>query len=232
MEESRRALFLLQVGFVLMAMLLGGIVGLSVPAVRLVAGAEQWVMDQVQNAGHWFDAPAPAASPRNAKAVSPVKLSPAFRPEVLKWEPDILKWSDKYGLDPNLVATIMQIESCGDPAAVSPSGATGLFQVMPFHFEAGEDMSDPATNARRGLSYLADSLKQSQGDVGLALAAYNGGQSLMAVSSADWPAETQRYYEWGTGIYSEVSQGSNPSPTLERWLAAGGSSLCDQAAAR
>jgi hypothetical protein len=159
-------------------------------------------------------------------------LAPAFRPEVLRWEGEIVAWSQAYGLDPNLVATIMQVESCGDPRARSGAGATGLFQVMPFHFAQGEDMYDPPTNAARGLAFFAGNLERTGGDVGLALAAYNGGRSLIARPASLWPRETQRYYDWGTGIYSEVSAGHNPSPTLERWLAAGGRSLCAQAAAR
>ncbi|MBI3361154.1 MAG: hypothetical protein HY023_08590, partial [Chloroflexi bacterium] len=41
-------------------------------------------------------------------------LSPLFTPEVRHWEKDIVKWSAAYGIDPNLVATVMQIESCGN----------------------------------------------------------------------------------------------------------------------
>ena len=56
------------------------------------------------------------------------ELARLFTPEVLYWEDKILKWSEKYGLDPNLVATVMQIESCGDPQARSGAGAMGLFR--------------------------------------------------------------------------------------------------------
>ena len=73
-----------------------------------------------------------------------------FSPSVQYWEDEILSWADTYLLDPYLVATVMQIESCGNPQAVSPVGAQGLFQVMPYHFYSGEDMLDPETNALRG----------------------------------------------------------------------------------
>lgn len=154
------------------------------------------------------------------------RLSAVFRPEVRSWEPEILRWADSYGLDPNLVATVMQIESCGDPRAVSRSGAQGLFQVMPFHFEAGENMQDPETNARRGLPYLAESLLLAKGDIELALAGYNGGHAVIGWDRADWSAETQRYAYWGAGIYADASAGRAESPRLAEWLAAGGSGLC------
>jgi hypothetical protein len=153
-------------------------------------------------------------------------LSAVFTPEVRDWEADIVRWSGGYGLDPNLVATVMQIESCGNPLAVSRSGAQGLFQVMPFHFAADENMQDPETNARRGLAYLAESLLISDGDIVRTFAGYNGGHGVIGWETARWPAETRRYAYWGEGIYADASAGRSASPRLEEWLAAGGSSLC------
>jgi hypothetical protein len=157
-------------------------------------------------------------------------LSPAFTAEVRRWEPQIIGWAAEFGLDPNLVATVMQIESCGNPQAVSSAGAQGLFQVMPFHFAEGEEMRDPETNARRGLGYLVQSLALTEGHVGMALAGYNGGQAAAQGSWESWPLETRRYYRWASGIYHDVQSGLADSPTLHEWLAAGGSSLCQQAA--
>ncbi|NOR83802.1 MAG: transglycosylase SLT domain-containing protein [Ardenticatenales bacterium] len=157
-------------------------------------------------------------------------LSPLFSAEVLHWEPQILSWATEFDLDPNLVAVVMQIESCGNPRAVSSAGARGLFQVMPFHFEYGEDMLDPDTNAARGLGYLLESLALTDGHWGMALAGYNGGHVAAQGSWESWPEETRRYYRWGSGIYYDVSSGLLDSPTLHDWLAAGGASLCQQAA--
>ena len=160
------------------------------------------------------------------------QLSTVFTPEVRHWEPQILSWASTYGLDPNLVAIIMQIESCGDPQALSSAGAQGLFQVMPFHFAAGEDALDPETNARRGLSYFVERLNQTGGDVGRAFAGYNGGHVAAAGSWDDWLPETQRYYVWSTGIYQDIQAGRTDSATIRQWLQAGGASLCRQAATR
>jgi soluble lytic murein transglycosylase-like protein len=161
-----------------------------------------------------------------------IELRPIFAPEVLYWKDKILTWSAAYGVDPNIAATIMQVESCGDPQAVSVAGARGLFQVMPFHFAEGEDPLDADTNARRGLTYFADRLAQTGGDVGRAFAGYNGGHVAADGNWNSWAAETQRYYVWTTGIYGDVQSGAEQSPTLEEWMAAGGASLCQQAASR
>lgn len=159
-------------------------------------------------------------------------LSPVFTREVSYWEPQILNWSTMYGVDPNIVATIMQIESCGNPDAESHAGAKGLFQVMPFHFSEGESMLDPDTNAMRGLAFFNEQLRYTNGDIFLSFAGYNGGYAASGGSYANWPNETQRYFYWAKGIYEEAISGSEESPTLSEWLAAGGAAGCQRAAAR
>ncbi len=179
------------------------------------------------------DALAPSdAATATADILASGQLSPAFAPEVLFWAPKIIEWAGQWNLDPNLVATVMQIESCGDPHAISSAGARGLFQVMPFHFEDGEDMLHPDTNAYRGMSYLSLGLTLRDGDANLAMAGYNGGHGTVPKGWGNWPHEMQRYYRWGSGIYGEVTAGESSSATLAQWLAAGGASLCRQAADR
>ncbi len=95
-----------------------------------------------------------------------------------------MRWANAAGVEPNLAATVMQIESCGDPRATSRSGATSLFQVMPFHFKFGENPYDPETNALRGMNYLSRSLQAGGGNARLALAGYNGG--IGVISRSEW----------------------------------------------
>jgi hypothetical protein len=159
------------------------------------------------------------------------RISSFFAPSVLYWEKDILRWAAEWDLDPNLVATVMQIESCGDPRALSNAGAMGLFQVMPYHFTSAEAPYNPDTNALRGMAYLQKALNTYQSDR-LAFASYNGGIGTAAKPEAFWPNETVRYTYWGTGIYQDAHAGKQYSPRLEEWFAAGGASLCRQAAER
>lgn len=160
------------------------------------------------------------------------ELSPVFRPEVQYWGEVIHNWADAAGLDPNLVATVMQIESCGDPSALSRSGAMGLFQVMPYHFSGDDDPYNSDTNAARGLAYLKRSWETADGDPHLALAGYNGGIGVIGLAESSWAGETQRYAYWGSGIFAEALSGATESLRLQEWLSAGGASLCRQASTR
>jgi len=172
----------------------------------------------------------------SAQAVSPMtsstSLSPIFTREVQHWANDIVRWANAASLDPNLVAVIMQIESCGDPRATSSAGAMGLFQVMPFHFYFGENPYNPETNALRGLDYLSRSLKTSQGNARLALAGYNGGIGIIARGEWTWSAQTKRYVQYGVPMYEDAKAGLTQSAHLQEWYTKYGASLCRQAARR
>jgi len=156
-------------------------------------------------------------------------LAPLFTPEVQYWNASILRWSTNLKFDPNLIATIMQIESCGDGFARSSAGAIGLFQVMPDHFASTDNPFDPDTNALRGLTYLRHVFDTSNHNIESSLAAYNGGPSLIGLNEWMWPAETIRYVYWGSGIYEDAVQRRSSSQRLQEWLAAGGASLCQKA---
>lgn len=156
-------------------------------------------------------------------------LAGLFTPSIDYWSSHITHWASLYNLDPNLLATIMQIESCGDNTVSSYAGAQGLFQVMPFHFATGEQMLDPDTNAMRGANFLNECLGYSRGDAGLAMACYNGGPSVLNRPFASWAPETQRYYRWGTTIYEDAQANLDVSDSLANWLNAGGSVLCSRA---
>ncbi|MFN3490654.1 MAG: lytic transglycosylase domain-containing protein [Anaerolineales bacterium] len=157
-------------------------------------------------------------------------ISPIFRPEVQYWADSIVNWASASNLDPNLVATIMQIESCGDPRAKSSAGAMGLFQVMPFHFHTSESPYHPDTNALRGLGYLVRSLSAANGNIRLALAGYNGGISVISKSEHLWSAQTKRYVYFGLPIYQDAISGAESSSALSKWYTKYGVSLCRQAA--
>lgn len=173
---------------------------------------------------------------------SDAPLATFFTDSVKYWSPSISRWAKEGNLNPNLVATVMQIESCGHPYIGSVAGAHGLFQIIPlYHFEDGENQFDPDTNAAAGLSHMNDCLRwttdldldgvpENEPDVGLALVCYNGGPSLIYDRSR-WVEESFNYYTWGTGIWGDASNGSATSETLTGWLNAGGSILCDQAEA-
>ncbi len=163
---------------------------------------------------------------------TPTNISPIFRPEIQFWADSISQWAGAANLDPNLVATVMQIESCGDPRAKSSAGAMGLFQVMPFHFYATDDPYAPNTNALRGLTYLAKSLETARGDTRLALAGYNGGIGIIPRAEWTWSTQTKRYTQYGAPIYNDARSGIPSSSALNKWYENYGASLCSQASQR
>ncbi|MEW6401735.1 MAG: transglycosylase SLT domain-containing protein [Chloroflexota bacterium] len=178
--------------------------------------------------------PASASAPAQPAEASMLtsKISPVFTREIQYWGPSISKWAAAANLDPNLAATVMQIESCGDPRALSRSGAIGLFQVMPFHFHASDSPYTPDTNAARGLAYLARSLATAGGDARLALAGYNGGIGVITRGEWTWSAQTKRYVQYGWPIFQDAGNGSESSEAVQEWYNRYGAGLCRQAADR
>ncbi|EHJ47439.1 Lytic transglycosylase catalytic [Solidesulfovibrio carbinoliphilus subsp. oakridgensis] len=90
--------------------------------------------------------------------------------------PFIRYYCRRYGVDPNLVRAMVEVESGFAVAAVSPKGAAGLMQIMP---GTGRDLGladafDGANNLEAGIRYMR-SLLDAYGDARLALAAYNAG---------------------------------------------------------
>ncbi len=90
-----------------------------------------------------------------------------------------------YGVPPSLALAVMQAESSGNPAAVSPAGAIGLFQLMPATAASlGVNPNDPTSNIQGGLTYLHQLNQQYGGDWTQTLEAYNEGPGALAAHGA------------------------------------------------
>lgn len=82
-------------------------------------------------------------------------------------------------VEPALVKAIVQAESAFDPNAISRSGALGLMQVLPATASrfSIEDLSDPHQNLLAGVQYLKYLIELFDGNITMAVAAYNAGPS-------------------------------------------------------
>ena len=104
--------------------------------------------------------------------------------------------AQQYRLEPGLIRSVMQAESAYNPVAVSRAGAMGLMQLMPdLAVELGvTDPFDPRENIMAGARHLRRLLDIHRGDVTLAVASYNAGESAVARHGAVPPyPETQNY---------------------------------------
>jgi hypothetical protein len=128
---------------------------------------------------------------------------------ITPWLPLIEEKAVQHGLDPALVAAVVTQESGGDPMAVSPVGAMGLMQLMPETAkELGvEDPFDPEQNVEGGSKYLDDLLRQFEGNLVFAVAAYNAGPGAVRKYEGVPPyVETQTYVQKVMRYFFEYQQ--------------------------
>lgn len=117
----------------------------------------------------------------------------------------------KYGVDPALVAAVAKQESGFNQGAASGAGARGIMQLMPETAEAlGVNPDDMMQNIEGGAKYLAEMLKAYDGDIEMALAAYNAGPGNVEAAGGDMsrlPKETQNYVPAVMGYYDSFKSG-------------------------
>lgn len=116
----------------------------------------------------------------------------------------VTKAASKYEIEPELIHAVIKTESNGNCRAVSKKGAKGLMQLMP---STASDMNvsnpfNPEENIDGGTRYLRYLLEKFNGDMTLALAAYNSGPGTVERYGNVPPiSETQQYVKKVFSLY-------------------------------
>ena len=111
--------------------------------------------------------------------------------------------SAQYHVDPNLVAAMAFKESRFNPNAVSWRGAQGILQLMPktAKWLGVTDSFDPKQNVFGATKYIAQLLQRFNGNVEMAVAAYNAGPELVAKVGPNANKEAIDYVAVVTSLY-------------------------------
>jgi soluble lytic murein transglycosylase-like protein len=143
-------------------------------------------------------APAPKARPA-APAPAATASIPSAYVEIIN------NACDRHGVDPALIHALVKVESDFNPYALSRKGAMGLMQIMP---QTAVDMNiknsfNPIENIDGGVKYLRYLIDRYDGNLSLALAAYNSGETSVKRWGTIPPyKETQNYVKRILTIYN------------------------------
>ena len=138
-------------------------------------------------------------SRKDVKPVPRMRGAPAQRSVTLPatpYDPYIEMVAREHGVDPTLVKAVALVESGFNPKAVSSKGAKGLMQLMPATAKQYgiSDLHDPYQSLKAGAAHLRDLLDQYDGNITLALAAYNAGSgAVKRYGGVPAYQETQQY---------------------------------------
>lgn len=104
-------------------------------------------------------------------------------PELRRIGAAVMRYSEKYALDPSLVTAVLLVESSARPWARSPKGALGLMQVMPYMMRPMGLAGNPSTietNVEAGCLILAENIARLGEEDGIS--AYFWGSDIRGVS--------------------------------------------------
>ena len=143
-----------------------------------------------------------SSSSANTTAANATSSGSVSSPENL--EEYFKEASETYGVDINLLKAIARQESNFNPSATSSAGAMGVMQLMPSTAKGlgVTNAYDAQENIMGGAKLMAQNLKKYNGDVSLALAAYNAGSGNVDKYGGIPPfKETQNYVKKVLGYY-------------------------------
>lgn len=149
----------------------------------------------------------PSTGDNPAGDAAPASLGGDWAP-VDRWNAHVQVAAKQAGVPANLLKAIMRLESGGNPNVVSPAGAIGLMQVMPYHFKPGQNPYDPQTNISVAAQLLR-SLYDRYGSWEAATKAYFGGTP--DATGADYYGTTTTTYWSRVKSYWDQLNSASPS---------------------
>lgn len=169
---------------------------------RLMFALIERLLDQLESGGQsqQINATAPASPPSTVSSGAPISGN---------FSSLINQAAQKYGVNPALVQAVIKAESNFNPSAVSSAGALGLMQLMPATARGlgVTNPLDPAQNIEGGTKFLGQLLNRYDGNVRLAVAAYNAGPGAVDRYGGIPPyRETQTYVTRVLGYYQSTNQ--------------------------
>jgi soluble lytic murein transglycosylase-like protein len=127
----------------------------------------------------------------------------------LPFNEEVMLAATKTALDPALIHAVIAVESNHNPNAISPKGAFGLMQLMPATAKrfSASNKKDFKSNILAGARYLQELLTLFDGNIELAVAAYNAGPSAVANYHNQIPPylETRAYVPKVMKLYHQFS---------------------------
>jgi len=118
--------------------------------------------------------------------------------------------ADRHRMDPALVRAVIETESNWNPKAYSHKGAGGLMQLIPTTAQkyGAYDLLDPQQNIDAGVKHLKWLLERYNGNLDLALAAYNAGEGAVdRVHGVPAYRETRNYVQRVQNAYFRPGSG-------------------------
>ena len=126
--------------------------------------------------------------------------------------------SKNYGVDADLITSVIAVESNFDPKAVSRKNARGLMQLLPETASrfGVKDIFDPQENVNAGTRYLRELLLKYNNDLALTLAAYNAGSERVEQYGHNVPpySETVKYVSRVKTTYEKSKKNPAQSPLV------------------
>jgi len=170
------------------------------------AFAEIYYQIEEHGVAHFTNAPKTS----EFRVLQPGALPPTSRLTPANIAELIEAFAAEHGIDSALIRAVIQVESNFNRKAVSRKGAQGLMQLMPstiWRLSVG-DAFDPHENIGAGVRYLRQLLEQFQGDLTLALAAYNAGEKAVLRYRGVPPyQETRDYVTKVLSLYRRIQGG-------------------------